>query len=233
MAEARDGKLIRMGFIRKKSDWEWAAFEEHWLGPHAKLAGQLKGLRGYVQNHIIDRRQRSQAPRGGDDFDGFSQLWFENDAAMRDAIATDLGRALVADESHFLGHLRIVTVSEEEIIPLGAPRPPAKLLTLLKRRSDISAERFHEEWRGLSPLVEAMHGIRGYRQGFAIARQVPKGTPVGYDRFPIDGVEEIWFDSVEALDHALASDAGRNAFARGKSLMAEATTFLVEECVIA
>jgi uncharacterized protein (TIGR02118 family) len=223
-----------MGFIRKKPDWTWQAFKEHWLGPHARLAEQLRALRGYVQNHIVDRRQRSQVPRGPEEFDGFSQLWFDDDAAMRAAIATDLGPKLVADESHFIGHLRIVTIAPHEIVPLPATRPPIKQLSLLRRRDGVAPERFRDEWRsGRAPLVAAIPGIRAFRQCLAVARQVPKGTPVGYDGFPIDGIEEMWFESVDALEAGLASKTAQEADACGKRFIAEATTYLVREHLIA
>ena len=48
---------VRMGLLRKKAEWDTKAFRRHWLDCHGALARQLPGLRGYVQNHVVDREQ--------------------------------------------------------------------------------------------------------------------------------------------------------------------------------
>ena len=55
---------------------------------------------------------------------------------------------------------------------------------------------------------------------------------MGYERLPIDGVGELWFDSVEAFVAAFASPEGRRTMAHAQSFIAEITTFLVETHVI-
>ena len=226
--------IVRIGLIKKKPDWTTADFRNYWLEHHGALAAQLPGLRRYEQNHVVDEAQRGISfERGPERLDGFSMLWFDSEEAMRSAIATDAGRALVADENHFIGDLRIVAVDQVEVIPPATDRPLIKRMSLLRRRPDVSPDRFKHEWRvEHARLVRETKGVQGYRQNLAIAREVPKGTPVGYEALPIDGVVELWFDNPESLDAAFASPEGVTLMAHARTFIAEITTFLVERHVI-
>ena len=54
---------------------------------HGPLAAKLPGLRRYHQNHVVDRAQRGITyARGGLDFDGFSELWFDDLPSMQAAL---------------------------------------------------------------------------------------------------------------------------------------------------
>lgn len=226
--------IVRTGLIKKKPDWTAADFRSYWLERHGALAAQLPGLRRYEQNHVVDEAQRGISyERGPERLDGFSMLWFDSDEAMRSAIATEAGRALVADENHFIGDLRIVGVDQVEVIPLATDRPLIKRMSLLRRRPDLSPERFKHEWRvEHARLVREVKGVLGYRQNLVVAREVPKGTPVGYEDLPIDGIVELWFENPESLDAAFASPQGVTLMAHARVFIAEITTFLVERHVI-
>src|ERR1700736_225191 len=70
---------VRMGLIRKKESWTTEAFRTYWRDHHGALAGSIPNLREYWQNPVIDRLQRGiDFARGPWDFDGFSQLWFDD-----------------------------------------------------------------------------------------------------------------------------------------------------------
>ena len=226
--------IVRIGLIRKKAQWSPADFRSYWRDHHGALAARLPGLRRYEQNHVIDQAQRGISyERGPEQLDGFSMLWFDSEAAMRDAMETDAGRALVTDENHFIGDLRIVTVDPVEVIPPASERPLIKRMSLLRRRPDVSPEQFRHEWRiEHARLVRATGGVHGYRQNLIVERQAPKGTTVDYEGLPIDGIVELWFESTESLDAAFASPEGRTLMAHARVFIAEITTFLVERHVI-
>jgi len=226
--------IVRIGLLKKKADWSSADFRNYWLDRHGALAAQLPGLRRYEQNHVIDQAQRGISyERGPEQLDGFSMLWFDSDEAMRAALDTDAGRALVADENHFIGDLRIVSIDQVEVIPPAADRPLIKRMSLLRRRPDVSPERFKHEWRvEHARLVRLTQGVQGYRQNLVVERQAPKGTPVGYEGLPIDGIVELWFENTESLDQAFGSPEGVTLMAHARVFIAEITTFLVERHVI-
>ncbi|MFO1321728.1 MAG: EthD family reductase [Burkholderiales bacterium] len=226
--------IVRSGLLRKKPDWRLEDFRRHWREKHGPLAAKLPGLRRYEQNHVIDSVQRGITfERGPEQLDGFSMLWFDSLEAMRAALATDAGRALIADENHFIGDLRIVAIDPVEVIPPVTERPVLKRMSLLRRRPDVAAETFVHEWRvEHAHLVRRLNGVRGYRQNLVVGREVPKGTPVDYAALPIDGIVELWFDDAASLDAAFGSPKGATLMMHAREFIAEITTFLVEPIVI-
>jgi uncharacterized protein (TIGR02118 family) len=222
--------IVRSGLIRKKPDWSSEEFRRYWREHHGALAARLAGLSRYQQNHVVDSVQRGISyPRGSEQLDGFSMLWFDDEKAMRAAMATDAGQALVADENYFMGDLRIVALDQVEVIAPASDRPLIKRMSLLKRLDNVPHEQFVHEWRvEHARLVRRLNGVRGYRQNLIVHREVPKATPVGYERLPIDGIVELWFDDAASLDAAFASPQGVTLMTHAREFIAEITTFLVE-----
>lgn len=225
---------VRMGLIKKKEGWTDEAFRVHWREKHGLLALQAVNLREYWQNTIVERFQRGiEFPRGPWDFDGISQLRFD-DAAQADSAfkSASIGDALVMDEARFLSGLHIVTAEQRVVIPVPAEaerRKLAKRMSILKRRPDVSESGFRREWVVHGELVKKMPGVGAYRQNVVIAREVEKGMTTGYDDLPIDGVVELWFESPETLGAAFASPAGQETMAHAKTFLAEITAFGVLE----
>lgn len=83
-----------------------------------------------------------------------------------------------------------------------------KLIALLKRKPGISKEEFAQRWLNehikLSTLIP---GVRGYRINIATDRQ-PEGTG---DEPIYDGTAEMWWDSIEVMEEAFASNEGKVA----------------------
>jgi len=225
---------VRMGLIRKKPEWTNADFRAYWADTHGALAARAPNLRAYWQNAVTERLQRGiEFARGPWDFDGFSQLWFDDVREANQAFAkSELAAELIADEQHFLGGLHIVTAEQHVVVPV----PPApvrgrllKRISTLKRRPDISEEDFRREWKVHGELVRQMAGVKGYRQNVVVARERIKGQPCDYDALPIDGIVELWFDNPATLEAAFASDAGQRTMAHARTFLAEITAFLVDE----
>ena len=78
-----------------------------------------------------------------------------------------------------------------------------KLISLMKRKEGLSREEF-ARWaiEEHAPIGQRMPGIRQYRISVLRADQ---------PETEFDGVFELWFDSVEALQAALDSDVGTAA----------------------
>lgn len=225
---------VRMGLIRKKPDWSMERFGNYWRDQHGALASRAPGLRAYWQNPVTDRLQRGiDHARGPWDFDGFSQLWFD-DVGQADHAFKDSGMAaeLIADEQRFLGGLHIVTVAQHVVVEPPEAQERARLLkriSILKRLPGISAEDFDREWIHHRDLVRRMPGVGGYRQNVVLARERVKGIPCSYDDLPIDGLVELWFKDSAILEAAFGSEAGRETMAHARTFLAEITAFVVEE----
>ncbi len=83
-----------------------------------------------------------------------------------------------------------------------------KLIALLKRKPGMTRQQFADRWINEHlTLSTKMPGVRGYLVNIAIDHQ-PDGDGVE----PIyDGTAELWWDSVEAMEAAFASEEGRIA----------------------
>jgi uncharacterized protein (TIGR02118 family) len=80
-----------------------------------------------------------------------------------------------------------------------------KLIALLKRKPGISKEEFVQRWlKEHIKLSTKIPGVRGYRINIATVHQ-PDGDSVE----PIyDGTAELWWDSIEAMEAAFATNEG-------------------------
>jgi uncharacterized protein (TIGR02118 family) len=223
---------VRMGLLCKKASWSDDEFRSHWLDSHGPLVRGAPGLRGYWQNQVLDKLQRGiDFERGPWNFDGFSQLWFDDSAGRPAAFGQgELAAALVADEKHFLGDLHIVTAQQTEVVALPSHRRSLlKRISTLRRLPALSEQEFRREWTIHAGLVKTMPGVSGYRQNVVTARERVKGQPCAYDELPIDGIVELWFDSPQTLDAAFASPQGQRTMAHARSFLSEITAFVVRE----
>ncbi len=225
---------VRMGLLRRKRDWTDERFRDYWRNTHGPLAARLLNLREYWQNVVTDSLQRGiDFARGPWDFDGISQLWFDETKHAGRAFRDDsMAKALVEDEGRFLEALHIVMTRQDVVIPAPADAARARLLkriSTLKRRPDISEDDFRREWIVHRDLVRKMPGVSAYRQNVVLSRERVKGTPCDYETLPIDGIVELWFETTDTLNAAFASPAGRTTMAHAKTFLSEITAFVVIE----
>jgi uncharacterized protein (TIGR02118 family) len=95
-------------------------FQSYWRGTHAPLvaaASEALGIRQYIQQHTIDSalgnatsEGRGMAHGDGEDFDGVAELWFDSEAEVAAALATEEGlrqaQILLEDERNFIDFAR-------------------------------------------------------------------------------------------------------------------------------
>lgn len=221
--------IVRMGLLTKRRDLSDSAFSDHWKKTHRPLAAKLPGLRTYHQNHVVDREQRAISyARGEYDFDGVSELWFDDLSSMNAAMASPEAAPVIADEANFIEGVSVLTAVQHVIIDRPAGVPLIKRVSTLKRRPDIDAETFKREWFDVhSFLVKRVDGVRGYTQNLVLDRAIGRER-TAYDDLAIDGMVELWFDDVETLRAGFASDAGTTLMTHAKEFISEISTFLVE-----
>lgn len=102
----------RLGILRKKEGITHEAFVDHWMNKHAELCKKLPGLRRYSVN-LVDRER---FPKFG--YDGFSELWFDSEAALHAAFASPEGKTLLADLPNFAGDIDpIIAIETQKLWP--------------------------------------------------------------------------------------------------------------------
>jgi uncharacterized protein (TIGR02118 family) len=222
--------IVRMGLLQKRSDLGNQEFRTHWRNSHGPLAARLPGLRRYHQNYVVDREQRGIAyARGVEDFDGFSELWFDDLPSMSAAFAAEQTQALGEDEGRFIGELKIITALQHIVVQKPRNVSLIKRMSTLKRRADISSEQFKTEWFDVhSFLVKRLPEVKGYTQNLIFDRSHGRRRPATYEELPIDGIVELWFDDRDSLNSAFASDAGKTLMTHASEFIEEISTFLVE-----
>jgi uncharacterized protein (TIGR02118 family) len=78
-------------------------------------------------------------------------------------------------------------------------------IVLLRRRPGMDRDEFRRYWReNHAPLAAKFPGLRKYVQAHVIPDPSQEGPSY-------DGVAELWFDSVEALQAAIESPEGQAA----------------------
>lgn len=227
--------IIRMGVIRKKDGLDVEAFRKHWREVHGPIAAAIPGLRRYQQNHVVDSGQRGiDYKRGNDEIDGFSQLWFDDLDSMQAALSSEVCRSLAKDEANFIGNLKLLMLEPNPIIVPPSDRPLIKRMSTLKRRADVSPEKFRHEWYEVhSMLVKRLPQVMGYTQNLVVGRNLEKSGKSGaldaaYEELPIDGIVELWFNDTKSIEEAFRSDAGRTLMTHATEFIDEISTFLVE-----
>ena len=81
--------------LKRKDELTGEDFARWLLEEHLPMVLKLPGLKRYQANIAEDQ---------DGDFDGFSELWFDSEAAMLAAYDTDLGKAVAADS---LAHVKL------------------------------------------------------------------------------------------------------------------------------
>ena len=137
--------IVRVGMAPRAQGLSYESFQEHWRAEHAGLAGEIPGLRSYVQNHAVLRDGRPLLPYPG--FDACSELEFDSLAAMDAGFASDYYRqAVTADEHTLIDKSRfLLLLAGRRVLVDGEPPDDAvKLLTFLpvdarSTRDDLDA----------------------------------------------------------------------------------------------
>ena len=100
----------RLGILRKKEGITHEAFADHWLEKHAALCVLLPGLRRYSVNFV----DRKRFPKFG--YDGFSELWFDDEQALWASLESPEGKTLLADLPNFAGSIEPIISVETPVI---------------------------------------------------------------------------------------------------------------------
>jgi uncharacterized protein (TIGR02118 family) len=223
------GMIVRMGLLKKRPDLSTEDFRRHWRDVHGPLAAKMPGLRAYQQNHVVDKSQLAiDHARGNWDLDGFSELWFDDHAAMQHAIASDAYQAVVADSPNVMAATTAIVAEQNVVVP-RENGPLIKRMSILERRTGMTPAQFRGEWLGRhAEMVAKFPELAGYTQNLVTGRTATPGIDADHDEKPVDGIVEMWFRSKEDLAAAFRSPAAEVSQTHALSFLQNITTFLVE-----
>jgi uncharacterized protein (TIGR02118 family) len=100
----------RLGLVKEREDMTHEQFTKHWLGVHAKPCAKLPGLKRYSVN-LVDKQR---FPKFG--YDGFSELWFDDERALWAALESPERKTLLADLPNFAGSIEPIISVETPVV---------------------------------------------------------------------------------------------------------------------
>lgn len=98
---------------------------------------------------------------------------------------------------------------------------------LIRNRDEVDFDGFSEHWRVVhGPLALKVSGMHAYAQNHIVERIV---SPSEDELHRIDGISQLWFDDVEAMTHAMASDAQRACIEDIRGFLSDVTILIQAE----
>ena len=170
--------LKQLSIFRKREDLSQDAFRHYWRNRHPDIVTRLSGIRRYVQNHV------TAVLRGEPAWDGIAEVWFDDIESMRANAGNPVLADIRADEANFISAGSMVSIVTEEhtFVDDSTGSEVRKLLALVKRRPDVTVERFQEEWgRAIGPEVADLPGVRRYVQACCRLGLYRAGREPAYD----------------------------------------------------
>jgi uncharacterized protein (TIGR02118 family) len=112
-----EGSVYKMIFgAKRKPGMPMEEFKAYWLGPHAEKAKKVPGIKRYVVNLLADLGGSGREMP----YDGFAEVWFEDEASMRASGRSPEIKVVLADEVNLFDlSTRWSVIVEENVIVEG------------------------------------------------------------------------------------------------------------------
>lgn len=106
-----------------------------------------------------------------------------------------------------------------------------KSLSLLARKEGLTHEQFVDHWVNVhAPLAHAVPGLRRYVLTHVLAERTRPDLPSIEGE--IDGIAELWYDDLEAMQLANASPEAKRLHADGATFIGRIKMFTTSEQTI-
>jgi hypothetical protein len=184
---------------RRNPQWTPDQFRLRWR-EHSALAAQFKATLGQHFTRVrqcarVQQRLPASWPWPANDYDGMALLWMKSRESLAAArVDPDTLNTMHADELRvFSDHVGKSAAFAEETVHLERGGGQAFVLAMLKRAPDLSRQEFADDWRNrhariLLALADSDARLRKYTQNLVF-----EDSP----GLAVDGVSELWFDSVD------------------------------------
>lgn len=199
--------ITRVGMAPRAAGLTYEAFQEHWRSEHAGVAGEIPGLRGYVQNHAVLVDGRPVFPYPG--VDACSELEFDDLDGMDAGFASEhYRRTVTADELALVDKTRFAMIlSKRRVLSAGEPGPDAvKLLTFVPVDPRSTAEALDELLAGEYRQIVAEAAPVRHEQ----LLEIP-GAHEGRIPALCAAVDVLWFPGVDDALRFVHGEVGHRA----------------------
>ncbi len=186
--------------IRYRADLPRETCQQYWTEQHARLVPGLPGLEHYVQSH----RVRGEDDIGDAPYDGYASLWFENETAAKQALASPRMAEVRADARNFTDVASTKQILAREVVMRDVPGQEngLKLITFNCRQPALSPGMFQDYWENTHGrlVLRNFAALRRYVQNHAVLTSYDSGAEPDFD-----GMLEAWLTSFEALQAGAAT----------------------------
>jgi uncharacterized protein (TIGR02118 family) len=212
-----------MALLSRKPGVTSEQFDAHWHHPHGDpLSLAIDTLRHYVQSTRKDLEQVPAAP-----YDGIAEVWLDDIETAAGLTEHPKFAAAQADQINFMqpDAVRYLMTEEQPVAGDSGPGDGAgyKLMHLVKRAAGSSPEEFHASWP--DPREAELGSALGAKRH---VRCHSVDATYNGDEPTYDGVRELWFDDLDALERAYAdqSESWQALFAPGVADLSQSTLFV-------
>ena len=103
-----------------------------------------------------------------------------------------------------------------------------KSIGLLTRKPELTHEQFVKHWLEIhAPLAHAVPGVRRYVQSHIMGERSRPDIPT--TDVAVDGIAELWFDDLEAMQRSNATPEAKALHADGALFIGQIKSFVIEE----
>jgi uncharacterized protein (TIGR02118 family) len=180
---------------------------------------------GCVFNRVSDRSQKGITYARSDiEFDAIGQFFCRDISSGMTAAGEGVLDMTMGVPSDVVDAVDLILCLQNTVVEPPKDGSCLKRMSILRKRPDVSAEFFQEQWFELHAiLVKRLPGLKGYRQNLVL-----DGPRNAQGEMMVDGMVELWFEDGAAIDAAFGSDIGNTTMMHAKEFIAEISTFLVE-----
>jgi uncharacterized protein (TIGR02118 family) len=199
--------ITRVGMAPRAAGLTYEEFQAHWRSEHAGVAGEIPGLRGYVQNHAVLVDGRPVFPYPG--VDACSELLFDDLESMDAGFASEHYRqTVVADEHALIDKTRFAMIlTGRRVLLDGDPGPDAvKLITFVPVHPGSTREALDAVLAG--PYREIVADAAPLRHEQLL--EIP-GAHAGRIPALCAAVDVLWFPGVDEAVELVRGEVGHRA----------------------
>lgn len=224
--------ISRNVLLKKNEGVSDEDFRAAMLGDVSAAIKKMPMLRACEINFVTDRQQRSILGRGVVDIDAFIEMQYDSHGDMNasfDEAGDQLNDTLAAIAEEPAPALVTVRKFDTLVREYLKEESIIKRVSFCDRKEGVDAATFHFEWWYVhSILVKLMGGYCGYNQNLVIDRLVGD-EQVRYEKLPVEGMVEFFFENMAAFDECYSSDGYLNrAGVHAGEFIGTVTTYFVE-----
>ena len=135
--------MFKVGFIgRYLPDVDAATGRARWAGPHAELTAAVPGVVKYRLNFPTQNVVLLGVTDEPTRFSGYACIWFADESAFEEALASSEWAAVAADAAEFLDVEYMLPMSAvvEENVVIDGPEGPFKAVWICRFRDEIRVD---------------------------------------------------------------------------------------------